>query len=91
MAKEDKITMEDVLAKLRSNHFYPTLLVEAGSVRTLVGVEIFASPIMMDSKLARVKEVLVDFPVQITSNTNEQYILVTLKGPSKSKTQKQKT
>lgn len=73
MKATKKLTYEDLLIKLRNNHFYPDSVVEKNKISEL---HINSSPIMQEDKKERLEEILKGYPVKISKNTNHQYLVV---------------
>lgn len=70
---------DDLIAELKSNHFYPQMQV-LNQVIVALHIEC-PGTILIDDKVSRLKEILGDWPVTIKKIPNEgqSYIKITLK------------
>lgn len=70
------MTFEDLVPLLKSNHFYPKIVKEIGMEKdTVVGLEVYCSPLMNVESLERVREV-VGGEFRCTWMPNQGYILI---------------
>lgn len=68
---------EDLIQKLKDNHFYPMKVRKSLKTGNILGVEIDCAPILQDMRVNRIKEVIGDqWKVTWLGNYNN-YILIT--------------